>query len=361
VLLAAGAVLAAKLGYLELARDRLWGRSPHLSAGDFPPGVSAPVDAVASLPNRATLLGLLPEGGTAPLLLAGKGGFTKAYAMELRTVAFGSEAELRDALLKGAEHGGVDFAALSVASLAFNWQRLFDASPKTFGLISRSRGQEVLVATHAGSVGALRGLKLGCEPDSTSKYFALWALSRAGLAVGELKWVDLHGPADAPQALKDNLADAAVGASGALEPLAKDQGWTVLATTADAPHLLATVLVVRGDYAARFPDAVRRVLRGALEANQAANKSGDEAARALGDAAPQVGDPSEAMKHAVFASVKDNLAFFSLSGDSPVTYAEQFGSAAQLATKLGLLSAAPAADDTADVASLRFISTRTGL
>lgn len=361
MLLAAGAVLAARLGYLEVARDRLWGKSPHLSAGDFPPGVSAPIDAVASLPNRPTLVGLVPQGGTAPLLAAGKGAFFKQYAMELKSVPYASEGELRSALLRGAEHGGVDFAAFSVPSLAFNWQRLFDASPKTVALLSKSRGQEVLVAAHASAVSGLKGLRLACEPDSTSRYFALWTLSRAGLAVRELKWVDLKGPFEAGAALKEGRADAVVGGAGALDPLAKEQGWNVLASTADAPHLLATVLVVRGDYAARFPDAVRRVLRGALEANQQANKDPLETARLLGDADPGLGDPNEAMKRAVLATTKENLAFFSLSGESPVTYSEQFGSAAQLAVKLGLYGVQPNVEETQDLSSLRFISTRTGL
>ena len=40
-----------------------------------------------------------------------------------------------------------------------------------------------------------------------------------------------------------------------------------VSSTVDAPHLIATVLVARGYFAARYPDAIRRVLRGALDAN----------------------------------------------------------------------------------------------
>lgn len=356
-------MVAARLGWVERARDRLWGKSPHLSAGDFPAGVSAPVDAVASLPTRPTLVGVVPSAGAAPLLWAGsKGVFSKAYAMEVHTQPFASEAALRSALLKGGDAGGVDFAALSVSSLAFNWRRLRDASPRTLGLLYRSRGQEELVAAKAHEVAELKGQRLACEAGSAGHYFALWALSRAGLAVGELGWVDVASGDEAVAALKDGKADAAVGDTGELDPLVKDKGWTVLATSADAPHLLATVLVVRGDFDARYPDAVKRVLRGALEANQTAmGKDPSDIARALGDAAPQLGDPNEALKRAVLASVKDNLAYFSLSGESPVTYGEKFTSAAQLAVKLGLLTTPPGADDTADLGPLKYISTRTGL
>jgi ABC-type nitrate/sulfonate/bicarbonate transport system substrate-binding protein len=355
-------VVAARLGYVERLRDRIWGKSPRLSAGDFPAGVSAPVDAVAALPTRPTVVGVVPEGGTAPLLWAGaQGFFSKAYAMEVRTQAFASEAALRSALLKGGDAGGVDFAALSVSSLAFNWRRLRDASPRTLGLVERSRGQVELVAAKAHDVAALKGQRLACEPGSAGHYFALWALSRAGLAVRELTWVDVASQDEALQALQQGRADAAVADTGELEPLVKDKGWTVLADSADAPHLLATVLVVRGDFDARYPDAVKRVLRGTLEANQTAGKDPSDVARALGDVAPQLGDPNEALKRSVLASVKDNLAYFSLSGDSPVTYSEKFTSAAQLAVKLGLLNNPPQADDTTDLGPLRYISTRTGL
>ena len=75
------------------------------------------------------------------------------------------------------------------------------------------------------------------------------------------------------------FADLPTSIFEAMSMAARDRGGKVLATTADAPHLLATVLVARGDFAARYPDAVRRVLRGLLDAGQGVLKDPAAGAR----------------------------------------------------------------------------------
>src|SRR5438105_1073395 len=103
--LAVASVAAAKLGYVERLRDRVWRPSPRLSAGDFPAGVAAPVDDVASVPLRPTLIGVVGRGSIAPLWWAGRpdGLFRQSYALDVRVVPFESEAALRQALVKGGD------------------------------------------------------------------------------------------------------------------------------------------------------------------------------------------------------------------------------------------------------------------
>ena len=57
VLAAAGSAVAWREGYVERVRNRIWGRAPRLSAGDFPAGVSAPVDDVALVSGSLVLFG----------------------------------------------------------------------------------------------------------------------------------------------------------------------------------------------------------------------------------------------------------------------------------------------------------------
>ncbi|RKH57220.1 hypothetical protein D7W81_31680, partial [Corallococcus aberystwythensis] len=151
-----------------------------------------------------------------------------------------------------------------------------------------------------------------------------------------------------------------VGLWGDVELAARDRGGKVLATTADAPHLLATVLVARGDFAARYPDAVRRVLRGLLDAGQGVLKAPAAGARLLGEVAPYLGDPSEAIRSAPPATLADNRAFFGLSGEAPVTYDELFQSAAALFQKLNRGTAPPPAEDTRDLGALKYVSEARG-
>lgn len=377
--LGAGYMLASRLGYLDRLQARLFPPAKEairLSPGDFPAGVSAPVGDVASVPLRPVLIGFTPRGSASALLLATGGSTTldapaappgapqgllkTAYALEARAVLFAREEELRQALAIGAENGGVDMACLSVDRLAAWAPLLRDAAPRTVLLLGRSRGQEALAAVGVADLASLRGKRIGVYPGSSAHYFALWVLARMGLRTTDVKWVELPSTLDAGRALREGRADAVVGLWGDVELAARDRGGVVLATTADAPHLIATVLVTRGDFAARYPDAVRRVLRGLLDAGQSVQKDPAQAARMLGDVAPYLGDPIEAIRSAPPATLADNRSFFGLSGEAPVTYDELFQSASALFQKLKRVGPVPPAEDTRDLGALKYVSEARG-
>jgi ABC-type nitrate/sulfonate/bicarbonate transport system substrate-binding protein len=173
--------------------------------------------------------------------------------------------------------------------------------------------------------------------------------------------VELSSAFDAGRALREGRADAAVGPTAEVEAAAKERGGKVLATTADAPHLISTVLVARGEFAARYPDAVRRIVRGLFDANVAVLKDPAPAARLLGDVAPQLGDPSEAVRSSAPATLKDNLAFFGLAGEAPVTYEELYQSALQLFAKLERRTEPlRGAGETVDLSALRGVAEARG-
>jgi ABC-type nitrate/sulfonate/bicarbonate transport system substrate-binding protein len=375
LLAGAGYVVASRLGYVDKYVDRFQtrflGRTPvasRLSPGDFPAGVAAPVGDLASVPLRPTLVGFTPRGSSAALLLAtggagpehGEGLFKSGYALDAQAIVFAREEDLRRALASGAEAGGVDLAAISVDGLAQSALALRDAAPRTVMLLGRSRGQEALAAVGVASIAELKGKRIAAYGQSSSYFFALWLLSRAGLTTGDVTWVELSSALEAGPALREGRADAVAGLFGDVELAARDRGGKVLATSADAPHLIATVLVARGDFAARYPDAVRRVLRGLLDAGAIVQKDPGPAARLLGEVAPYLGDPGEAIKSAPPATLKDNLAFFGLSGEAPVTYDELFQSAGALSVKVGKSTSAARAEDTRDLGALKYVSEARG-
>jgi ABC-type nitrate/sulfonate/bicarbonate transport system substrate-binding protein len=375
----AGYTLASRLGYLDRLQARFFPAAQEavrLSPGDFPAGVAAPVADVASVPLRPVLIGFTPRGSAAALLLAAGGATTldspgppagaaqgllkTAYALDARAVLFARDEELRQALAIGAEGGGVDMAMISVDRLASWAPSLRDAAPRTVMLVGRSRGQEALAAVGVPDLASLRGKRIGVYPVGASHYFALWVLSRVGLRMTDVKWVELPSTLDAGRALREGRVDAAVGLWGDVELAARDRGGAVLATTADAPHLIATVLVARGDFSARYPDAVRRVLRGLLDAGQSVQKDPSQAARLLGDVAPYLGDPIEAIRSAPPATLADNRSFFGLSGEAPVTYDELFQSASALFQKLKRGAVVLPAEDTRDLGALKYVSEARG-
>ena len=70
VSLAAASIAAERLGYIDRLVERIRGRSPRLAAGDFPAGVMAPVEDLVKVPLRPMVVGLVPRGAVAPLLVA---------------------------------------------------------------------------------------------------------------------------------------------------------------------------------------------------------------------------------------------------------------------------------------------------
>jgi ABC-type nitrate/sulfonate/bicarbonate transport system substrate-binding protein len=318
------------------------------------------------VPLRPLVVGLVARGSVGPLLLAAGdaervGLFRAAYAIDVKVERYQREEDVKKALVRGGENGGVDVAALPVSSVAMSASLLRDAAPRVLMLVGRSRGQEVLAARPPHTlVSQLLKHKVGVEPRSASWYLLLWSLSRAGLTLRDVELVPLDSAFEAGEALRSGRADAVAGYSGDVGPVVKEVQGVVLTSTADAPHLVATVLVARGDFAARYPDGIRRLLRGVLDANQAALRDPSEAARVLGTLAPQLGDPTEALVASPPASLKDNLAFFGLGDEAPVTFHELFQSAAALNTKLFEAPAAGQPEDFTDLAALKYIATAPG-
>ena len=115
---------------------------------------------------------------------------------------------------------------------------------------------------------------------------------------------------------------------------AKERGGKVLATTADAPYLCAMVLVARGDFAARYAEAVRRVVRAIFDEVDAVAKDPLQSAELLGTVGPSLGDPRAAIVADPPARLADNVSFFGIGGDTPVRYTELYQSAAGLWVKL---------------------------
>ncbi|HEY8211441.1 MAG TPA: ABC transporter substrate-binding protein [Myxococcaceae bacterium] len=361
---------ASKLGYLDRLQNRFFPRKLRLSTGDFPAGVAAPIGG-AAIPLRPVRVGFVPRGSSAALLVAAGGatfagapetdpapeGLLKtSYDLNGRAIAYARDEELMAALRRGAEEGGVDAAAMTVDRLAEWAAALRDAAPRAILLLGRSQGQEAVASVGPKSLQELRGKKVAVARHTPSEYFALWVTARAGLAVSDVQWVEVPAAADAGKALREGRADAAVGFTGDLELAIRERNGSMLATTADVPHLVATVLVVRGEFAARYPDAIRRLVRGLLDASRAVNKDSGEGARRLGEVAPYLGDPTEAIRLAPPATLDDNLGFFGMRGEPPVTFDELLASAGALFVKLGRTAAVPEPEEVRDLAALRYAS-----
>jgi ABC-type nitrate/sulfonate/bicarbonate transport system substrate-binding protein len=323
---------------------RLFRRPPlQLTSGDFPPGAAAPVGDLVSMPLRPLRLLAVPRGSAAALLLAAGGpGLHKeapavrAYGIDLDLALVPDERALAQSLALGGDRGGADAGVVTVDRLAQLRATARDAKLKAVLLLSRSRGQEAVAgAAGVDQIGALQARRVAVPASSPARLFLYWSLSQALLSPSALTLVPVGTSAEAARLLREGRVDAAAGSLADLSVAAKERGGRVIATTADAPHLVQSVLAVRSDVTARYPDAVRRLVRALLDAQESAVRDPTEAARALGASAPQLGDPFDALKADPPATLFDNLAFFGIRGDCPVRYEELYASAASLSQKLG--------------------------
>ena len=359
---------ASRLGFLDRLQARFLPRKLKLSSGDFPAGVAAPIGG-AAVPLRPVRVGFVPRGSSAALQVAAGGAVLSdrpepekpldgvlrtSFFLDGLAVAYPRDEELMAALRKGGDEGGVDVAAMTVDRLAEWAAALRDAAPRAILLLGRSHGLEAMASVGPKTLQELRGKKVAVARHTACEYFALWLTARAGLAVDDLQWVEVTTVADAGKWLREGRVDAAVGFAGDLDLAIRDRGGTMLASTADAPHLVATVLVARGEFSARYPDAIRRLVRGLLEAGRLVGKDSQEGARRLGEVAPYLGDPTVAIQLAPPATLDENLAFFGVHGEPPVTFDELFTSAGALYLKLGRAPSVPDAEEVRDLAPLRF-------
>ncbi|HCF59482.1 MAG TPA: hypothetical protein DFS52_15995, partial [Myxococcales bacterium] len=317
-----------------------------LSLLDFPAGAAAAVGDLASVPSRPVRVAAGPRGSTATLLLASGGpGFRKealasrSFGVDLELTLLQEEGALLEALRRGGDNGGADAIVLSVDRLALLPDEVREARPRAVLLLSRPRGYEVLVAA-AGidQVPALKGKRVAAPESSGALYFLTWRLAQALLSPSSVELVLAASSAEAARLLRESKVDAAVGLAPDFAGPVRELNAAIVASTADAPHLLAQVLVFRGDFLARYPDAPRRLVRAILEQAELLAVDPTEGARALARHEKLVAEalnPFTELKLDPPATLAENLAFFGIRGDTPVRFADLFASARKVWRKLG--------------------------
>ena len=314
---------------------------------------------------------------------------TVTYGLRLHLSFPKDERELRELFLVGGDSGGADVMAISLESFVASLPQLLPARPEIFLVSAYSRGASELVASskNAADIPSLKGKAIAVSSDNAGRYFLLWRLLREGVEGSEVQWVPHPSPAEAFSALKSGRAAAAfagaldIGAAGEtllmegeaapstaegerqeaeaeecdpddaptegedtalpaegapVAELPTDQdapteppdSLHTLASTADAPLLSPIVLVVRGDFAARYPETVRRLARAVLAEGALAAESPLPAARRLLERFPWLPDPRKVLALEPCASLADNKAFFGLTKlpAHPVPFDELFSS-----------------------------------
>jgi len=357
--LALGVALLSHFGFAEQLREHIWKQGPVVEAADFPAGVTSPAYERSSLVLRPTYIGTTLRGSTAPLLWAAgeegeEGLWSQSFAVDVRIRVFQNSVELNEALAKGGDNGGVDMAVLSMPALLLGAPDLKPASPRVLMLMGWSRGQDVLVATQGLHHPAqLRNKRVAVEMWGPGHHLLLWTLSRVGLRLNEVELVFLDSALDAAASLENGSADAAAGLYGELLAWVLQNKGEFLESTADVPHLVASVLVARGSFVARYPEAVVRVLRGVFELEHNMGRYRKRIHKSFSQKYPQLLKPEQLLHEEPLASMEENLAFFGLQGHAAVGYAELYQSTVALASKLYERPPAPKVEESLELTPLK--------
>jgi len=350
--LALSLALLSSLGLHKRAQPQ----GPVLYAADFPAGVAAPAHERAVFILRPTYIGTTLRGFAGPLLWAAEeeGLWSQSFGVEVRIRVFSNSTELSQALAQGGEQGGIDMAVLSMPTLVLTAPRLKAAAPRVLMLMGWSRGQDLLVGTQGLHHPAqLRNKRIAVEMWGPGHHLLLWTLSRAGLSLNEVTLLPLDSALEAALFLDKGTADAAVGLYGELLPWALQNKGEFLDSTAEVPHLVASLLVARGAFAARYPEVALRVLRGVFEMEQNMGRYGKPMLAGLKKKYPELLKPEQLLQEEPLASLQENLAFFGLQGHAAVGYAELYQSTMALATKLYERPPAPRTEESLELTPLK--------
>jgi len=365
LVLALGVALLSHFGFAERLQEQLWVQGPIVEAADFPAGVTSPAYERSSLILRPTHIGTTLRGSTAPLLWAAgeedeeEGLWRQSFAVEVRLHVFPNSEALAEALAKGGDNGGVDMAVLSMSTLLLGASSLKPASPRVLMLMGWSRGQDVLLATPGLHHPAqLRNKRVAVEKWGPGHHLLLWTLSRAGLRLTDVEVLSLDSALEAAEFLENGTVDAAAGLYGELLPWALENKGEFLESTADVPHLVASVLVARGNFVARYPEVVLRVLRGVFEMEQNMGRYRRRIHKGFGQKYPNLLKPEQLLKEEPLASMEENLAFFGLQGHVAVSYAELYQSTFALASKLYDKTPAPGVEESLELTPLKRLAKR---
>lgn len=317
--------------------------------------------------NRPIRVGIVQYGGFAGGLVANRGVkpnpesvFTKKYGVEVEFIQIDDLVQMANAFRVGGAAGGLDMMATTVDMFALQYDALQDIKPVTFMQTDWSRGSDA-IAVRGGinKASDLKGKSVAVAEATPSHFLLLYVLSQAGLSNHDVKPVYTSSAIEAADIFKAGDADACVSWSPFVYFAAEEvAGASILASTLDATNLLGGTMVVRGDFAAQYPDAVTGFLKGWFDGVELANSDMESAAMVLLDsfAGITMDDAMGMLYDVKLTGAAENRQLFELDDDSLVGYDDLWTSASKIWRTIGKLDTPTRPDLTRQT---RFLQTAT--
>ncbi|BCO08977.1 aliphatic sulfonate ABC transporter substrate-binding protein [Desulfolithobacter dissulfuricans] len=251
--------------------------------------------------------------GYGPLYIAQEKGFFDKYGLDVELMIIDDESQYAAAMASG----NIDALGNVLDREVIHYAK---GTPEVvlFAMDESAGGDGIIATAEIKTLADLKGKNIGLDKSSTSYFFFLTALAKAGLPE---ETVTIHemGASDAGAAFVAGRLDAAVSWEPWLSKAAERKGGHVLVSSKDFPRTIVDVFVMRRDYADKHPEAATGMTKAWFDAIAWYKQNPDEGnaimARHLGEKPADIADMASGVS---FFDRDGNLAFFDKSTDNNI-------------------------------------------
>ncbi|WP_147821962.1 ABC transporter substrate-binding protein [Salidesulfovibrio onnuriiensis] len=251
--------------------------------------------------------------GYGPLYIAKEKGFFEKHGLDVDLIIIDDEAQYAAAMVSG----NIDALGNVLDREVIHFAK---GAPETvlFAMDESAGADGIIAVREIKAVSDLKGQAIGLDKSSSSYFFLLTALQKAGL---EEKDVTIHEmeASDAGTAFIAGRLDAAITWEPWLSKVSTREGGHVLASSKEFPRTIVDIVTMRNDFIAEHPEAPEAMTRAWFEAIEWYRSNPNEGnaimAKHLGETAESVAEMAAGVS---FFDKAGNLAFFDKSTDSNI-------------------------------------------
>jgi len=251
--------------------------------------------------------------GYGPLYIAKDKGFFDQYGLDVELMIIDDESQYAAAMASGS----IDALGNVLDREVIHYAK---GTPEVvlFAMDESSGGDGIIATADVKSLADLKGKNIGLDKSSTSYFFFLTAIEKAGLSEAA---VTIHemGASDAGAAFVAGKLDAAVSWEPWLSKASDREGGHVLVSSKDFPRTIVDVFVMRRDFADKHPEAAVGMTKAWLDAVAWYQANADEGnaimAKHLGEKPEDIADMASGV---TFFGREGNQAFFDRTTDSNI-------------------------------------------
>lgn len=251
--------------------------------------------------------------GYGPLYIAKDKGFFDKYGLDVELMIIDDESQYAAAMASG----NIDALGNVLDREVIHYAK---GTPEVvlFAMDESSGGDGIIATADVKSLADLKGKNIGLDKSSTSYFFFLTAIEKAGLPEAA---VSIHemGASDAGAAFVAGKLDAAVSWEPWLSKASDREGGHVLVSSKDFPRTIVDVFVMRKDFADKHPEAAVGMTKAWLDAvawyQANAGEGNAIMAKHLGEKPEDIADMASGV---TFFGREGNQAFFDRTTESNI-------------------------------------------